>query len=320
MSDTGTHTVHRRLRTVLAVALAATVTTTVGVAGPAWAHGGPARPGVVALPDGFQPEGIAADGRYAYLGSRATGAIYRADLIDGTGELISPATGTPSLGLKVDRRGRLFVSGGTAGDARVVDTRTGGVLATYRLGAAPTFVNDVVLTDRAAYFTDSYRPVLYRLPLGRHGGLPPAEAVTTIPLTGAFQQVDGVINLNGIATTPDGSGLIVVQSNTGSLFRVDPATGATTTVDVPGQTFTTGDGLLRDGRTLYVVRNRLNQVAVVTLNRAGTVGTLAKTITDPNFDVPTTVARSLGRLYLPNARFTTPPTPATPYTVVAVRP
>ncbi|WP_172899258.1 WYL domain-containing protein [Micromonospora echinaurantiaca] len=39
---------------------------------------------------------------------------------------------TPSLGLEVDRRGRLFVAGGTAGDARVVDTRTGEVLARYQ--------------------------------------------------------------------------------------------------------------------------------------------------------------------------------------------
>ncbi|WP_229401523.1 superoxide dismutase [Micromonospora okii] len=308
---------NRRLRTVLAAVLAATVVT---AAAPAQAHPGAGRPDVIALPDGFQPEGIATAGRYAYLGSRATGAIYRADLTDGTGELLSPATGTPSLGLKVDRRGRLFVAGGTGGDARVVDTRTGRVLASYRLAAAPTFVNDVVLTERAAYLTDSYRPVLYRLPLGRDGRLPSANAVTTIPLTGEFQQVDGAINLNGIVATPDGAGLIVVQSNTGTLFRVDPATGATTAVDVPGQSFTSGDGLLRAGRTLYVVRNRLNEIAVVRLDRAGTAGTPAGTITDGAFDVPTTVAAAHGRLYLPNARFTTAPTPTTPYTVVAVRP
>lgn len=109
-----------------------------------------------------------------------------------------------------------------------------------------------------------------------------------------------------------------MQSNTGTLFRVDPATGVTTTVDVPGSTFVNGDGLLLLGRTLYVVQNRLNQVAVVELNRAGTTGVLRRVLTDPDFDVPTTVASALGRLYLPNARFSTPPTPATPYTAVAV--
>ncbi|WP_244206147.1 hypothetical protein [Micromonospora chalcea] len=177
---------NRRIRTVLGVALAATLVTTAAPA-PAAAHD--RRPSVIALPDGFQPEGVAAAGRYAWFGSRATGEIYRADLITGAGKQVSPATGTPSLGLKVDARGRLFVAGGTAGDARVVDTRTGAVLASYRFAEAPTFVNDVTLTRDAAWFTDSNRPVLYRLPLGHGGTLPPAGGFTTLPLTGDFQQI-----------------------------------------------------------------------------------------------------------------------------------
>jgi len=309
--------VNARARAASAAALTATLLATV-VTAPAQAHGRP-KPAIISLPDAFQPEGIATAGRYAYLGSRATGAIYRADLVDGDGKVLSPATGTPSLGLKVDPRGRLFVAGGTAGDARIIDTRTGDVLARYQFASTPTFVNDVVLTERAAYFTDSNSPVLYRLPLGRHGALPAADDFTTIPLTGAFQQSGTGVNLNGIVRTPDRTALIVVQSNTGRLFRVDPATGVTTDVDVPGHTFTNGDGLLLTGRTLYVVQNRLNQIAVVRLNHSGTAGTLTATITDPSFDVPTTVAKALGRLYLPNARFTTAPTPTTPYTVVAVQ-
>ncbi|MEU5783853.1 SMP-30/gluconolactonase/LRE family protein [Micromonospora lupini] len=310
---------NRPLRTALGVALTAALLTPVAAA-PAQAHAGSRPPAVVDLPDGFQPEGIATAGRYAYFGSRATGEIYRADLVTGRGTTISAPTGTPSLGLKIDPRGRLFVAGGTAGDARVLDTRTGEVLARYQFATAPTFVNDVVLTRDAAYFTDSNRPVLYRLPLGRGGALPPADGFTTIALTGAYQQVGTGVNINGIVATPDGRALIVVQSNTGTLFRVDPATGATTVVAVPGYTFTNGDGLLLLGRTLYVVQNSLNQIAVATLNQAGTAGTVTGTITDPGFDVPTTVAKALGRLYLPNGRFTTPPTPTTPYTAVAVRP
>ncbi|MEU4334779.1 superoxide dismutase [Micromonospora lupini] len=309
---------NRPLRTALGVALTAALLTSVAAA-PAQAHAGGRPPAVVDLPDGFQPEGIATAGRYAYFGSRATGEIYRADLVTGRGTTISAPTGTPSLGLKIDPRGRLFVAGGTAGDARVLDTRTGEVLARYQFATAPTFVNDVVLTRDAAYFTDSNRPVLYRLPLGRGGALPPADGFTTIALTGAYQQVGTGVNINGIVATPDGRALIVVQSNTGTLFRVDPATGATTVVAVPGYTFTNGDGLLLLGRTLYVVQNSLNQIAVATLNQAGTAGTVTGTITDPGFDVPTTVAKALGRLYLPNGRFTTPPTPTTPYTAVAVR-
>jgi sugar lactone lactonase YvrE len=309
--------VNRRLSRAIGVTLTATLLTTIPLA-PARADDRHGKPDVIALPDGFQPEGIATAGRYAYLGSRATGAIHRVDLITGRGKQLSAPTGTPSLGLKADRRGRLFVSGGTAGDGRVLDLRTGEVLARYQFATAPTLVNDVVLTEEAAWFTDSNRPVLYRVPFTRHGALPPADGFTTLPLSGAYQQAGTGVNLNGIVQTPDGEALIVVQSSTGTLFRVDPATGVATTVDVPGQTFVNGDGLLRLGRTLYVVQNRLNQIAVVELNPAGTAGTLTATITDPDFDVPTTVAAALGRLYLPNARFTTAPTPTTPYTVVAV--
>ena len=57
-----------------------------------------------------------------------------------------------------------------------------------------------------------------------------------------------------------------------------------------------------------MVQNRLNQVAVVKLNRRGTAGQLVDTLTSPEFDVPTTVAAYKGSLYLPNARFSTPPT------------
>jgi hypothetical protein len=90
-------------------------------------------------------------------------------------------------------------------------------------------------------------------------------------------------------------------------------------VDLGGATVPNGDGLLLIGRTLFVVQNRDNLVAVVQLNRSGTSGTVVTRVTDPGFDVPTTVAAFGNRLYLPNARFTTPATPTTTYTAVAIR-
>ncbi|MFF3437858.1 superoxide dismutase [Streptosporangium sp. NPDC002721] len=268
------------------------------------------------LPDGFQPEGIAiGPGAAAYFGSRGTGAIYQADLRTGKGRIINPGPGTPSLGLKVDARGRLFVAGGTGGDARVIDTRSGRVLASYRLATGAAFVNDVVLTRDAAYFTDSTNPVLYKLPFGRGGALP-GEAVQ-VPLSGDIAYTTG-INANGIAQTPDRRALLVVQSNTGRLFRVDPSTGVATLVDIGAESLVNGDGLLLEGRVLHVVQNRLNTLTSLSLDRRATSGKVVRKLTDGRFDVPTTVASFRDRLYLPNARFTTTPTPTTPYDVVAV--
>ena len=205
------------------------------------------------------------------------------------------------------------MAGGPDGDAKVVDTRSGEVLATYDFAEAPTFVNDVVLSDGAAWFTDSQRAVLYRVPAGKHLTARSHE----VPLSGDWEQVPG-FNANGITTTPDGAALLVVQSATGLLFRVDPATGEATRVDLGGYALTNGDGLLMDGRTLYAVQNQLNKVAVLRLDRAGTTGRLVDTLTSAGFDVPTTVARFGKGLYLPNARFGNPEPATATYSVTRV--
>ena len=82
---------------------------------------------------------------------------------------------------------------------------------------------------------------------------------------------------------------------------------------------TNGDGLRLHGKTLYVVQNFSNQIAVVGLAPDLGSGTLNRAITSPNFDIPTTVALFGSRLYAVNARFSTPPTPTTTYSVVQVR-
>jgi sugar lactone lactonase YvrE len=197
----------------------------------------------------------------------------------------------------------------------VLDTTTGETLASYPLGGG--FVNDVLLTPDAAYLTDSYRPALYVLPLGPGGGLPAAADVVTVPLTGiAF--TPEAINVNGVATTPDGRALLVIHSTEGYLYRVDPATGEASPVDLEGETLVNGDGLLRQGDILYVVRNRANEIAVLTVDPDGYTGAVLDHLSDAAFDTPTTAAEWAGRLYLPNARFTTEVTGTTTYDVVSV--
>ena len=274
-------------------------------------------PEIIALPNGWQPEGIAIGrGTTFYVGSIPTGAIYRGDLRTGQGTPFVPgAPGRAAVGVDFDR-GLLFVAGGPTGKGFVYDARTGTLVRELQLasGGGSTFVNDVVVTKRAAWFTDSNRAVLYRLPLAKNGR--PAATAQAVALTGDFQLAAG-FNLNGIDATPNGKTLVTVQSGTGKLFTVTPS-GVTAEIDLGGQTVQNGDGILLQGRTLYVVRNQNNQIAVVALGKALTTGTIARTITNPGFDVPTTIDRFGSTLYAVNARFGTPPTPTTPYTVVRV--
>jgi sugar lactone lactonase YvrE len=298
------------------VGLAAALTSaalTVTLAGPAAAHprpGGGHRhlPAQIDLPAGFMPEGIAVDrGPLAYLGSRADGDIYSVNLRTGDKLLVSPGLGatSPSVGLKVDR-GRIYVAGGTGGDARVINARTGKILTTYDFGSDPTFINDVVLSRKRAWFTDSQQPKVYRVSRSRR-----STTFTTLTLTGEWKQTAG-FNANGIVLSPDRRSLLVVQSSTGLLFRVNKLTGHARQVDLGGALLTNGDGLLRRGRTLYAVRNQLNKIAVVHLSRRGDRGRLVTTLGEDDvargttFDVPTTVAFYRGSLFLPNARFNTP--------------
>jgi sugar lactone lactonase YvrE len=268
-------------------------------------------PDVIPLPNGFQPEGIDIRGKSFYVGSIPTGAVFRGDLRTGAGSvLVPPQTGRAAIGLDVDARGRIFVAGGPTGQAFVYDARTGTALASYQLATGlPTFVNDVVVTRDAAWFTESQQSVLYRVPIGRRGALGSQADVEALPLTGDFELAAG-FNVNGIDTTPSGKKLVIVQSNIGRLYTVDPNTGKADLVELSGGDVRFGDGILLDGRKLYVVQNQLNRVAVVRLSRGLRSGTIIEHLTDPALDVPTTIAEFRKSLYAVNARFGTP-NPAT---------
>ena len=282
------------------------------------AHHADLFPTLIPLPDNWLPEGIAIGSLpFAYFGSRADGSIFRANLVTGEGRRLPvPGPGTPSVGLKIDNRGRLFVAGGNAGNGRVVSAMTGEILASYQFTTATSFVNDVVLTPKAAYFTDSRQSALYVVRIGHGGRL--AATHETLTLSGDIVIDPAVNNANGIARTPDGRALVIVQSNTGLLFRVDPDTGVTTTVDLGGELMTNGDGLLQEGHTLYAVQNRLNTVVAMDFAADGGRARVRTKVTDPNFNVPTTVASFGNRLYLPNAKFGANP-PATTFEAVGIR-
>lgn len=276
-------------------------------------------PDTIPLPNGFQPEGIASgNGTTFYVGSIPTGAVYRGDLQTGEGAVLVPAqTGRSSIGLKYDARtGLLFVAGGMTGNAYIYNGQTGANIAEIQLTTLPSFINDVVVTSDAAYFTNSFQPELYRVPLANNGELPAAPTSEAIPLGGDYQFTPGGFNANGIDTTPNGKTLIIVNSADGVLYNVDPTTGVATRIDLGPASVANGDGILLQGQTLYVVQNVLNQIAVVELKPDFSSGTIVDTITSSAFRVPTTIAKFGEALYAVNARFDTMPTPDTEYEVV----
>lgn len=273
-------------------------------------------PATIPLPNGFQPEGIAISGSTFFVGSIPTGAVYRGDLRSGEGAVLVPgAAGRAAIGVEADSRGRLFVAGGPTGKAFVYSAETGKTLASFRLTQEETFVNDVVVTPQGAWFTDSINPFLYKVFIRADGSL---GRVKSVPLTGAIQYVAG-FNVNGIDAVPSGKKLVIVQSNTGRLFSVNPANGATKEIDLGGESVPNGDGILLDGSTLYVVQNQLNTVAVIKLSPDLSSGSVITRLTDPDLDVPTTIDDFEKKLYAVNARFGTEPTPTTEYKVVQLK-
>jgi hypothetical protein len=262
------------------------------------AGGGPGQE-TIALPDEFRPEGIASgkSDRF-FVGSIPLGAVFSGSYRTGDGSvLVPPHPGRNHVGLKASR-GKLFVAGGESKALYVYDARTGADVAAFPLPDAG-FVNDVVVTKRAAYFTDSLVAQVYRLGIRRDGSL---GNLKRIPITGEFQYVAG-FNANGIETA--GKRLVIVQSNTGKLFSVNPRSGRSREIELDTPV-TQGDGLLRRGRKLYVVQNRANKIAVVKLGRSLRSGDVRRFITDARLDVPTTLAPFRKSIYAVNARFDRP--------------
>jgi sugar lactone lactonase YvrE len=261
-------------------------------------------PSSVPLPVDFQPEGIATGiGSTFYVGSLRTGDVYRGDLRSGAGEVFAHApAGAAALGLKVDvPRGLIVVAGGATGVGYFYNTATGALVATRQLApAGATLLNDVVVTRDAAWFTDSFAPALYRVPISATGDI---GTPSTLQLSGPAATVQQGFNLNGIDATPDGGTLIVGHSNLGEIFTVDPTTGASAPIEIDGLVAGTPDGLLLEGRTLWVVENFANTLVGVTLSPDLRSGSITTTITDDAFQIPTTVARHGNRLALVNGRF-----------------
>ncbi len=272
-------------------------------------NGTVAFPESIPLPLGFSPEGVVlGTGPDFYVDSLANGAIFKGDVVTGEGGiLVVGQAGLLAVGLAFDaRRDFLYVAGGFDGTARVYHASTGALVGAFAAAGAG-FINDVIVTRTAAYFTDSFVSALYVLPLGAGGALPDQATLEVLPLGGDFTSVPGEFNANGIEATADGATLLVVNGATGELFRVDPLTGNAQKIDLGGVNVPSGDGLVLEGLTLYVVQNFLNQISAVRLAPDLASGAVEQVITSPLFRIPTTADVFGNALYAVNARFDAAP-------------
>ena len=307
-----------------AVPLLLLVVLLAALAGPA----GATRPAeVIVLPGATSAEGIAAGrGTTFYAGDLFAGDIFRGSIRRGTAErFIDAPPGRMAVGMAADlRHDLLFVAGGFTGQGYVYDLRSGATVATYQFAApsppppAPvpptSVINDVAVTRRGAWFTDSRQAQLYFVPVSRAGV--PGPTFRTLAVSGPAADTSGQFNLNGIQATPTGKTLIVAHSANGQLYRVDPRTGASATI--AGVSVPQVDGIVLQGRRLWAVQNT-NQVTRIRLAADLSSGVVEAVITSDLFQVPTTAALFGSRLAVVNAKFDTglPPT-ADQYEVIVV--
>ncbi len=274
------------------------------------------------IPIEVSSEGIAAGpGKKFFVGNlrptfpnTSLASIYVGDVSTGALAMLLPNDGRPTAGMKYDNRtGYLFAARGTSGWATVVHATTGATIADMQFApnatTVPSFVNDVIVTKTAAYFTDSRRAVMYRVPLRADGAL--AGGFDVVPLTGDFVQggampclidnLPGPLFSNGIEVTANDQWLIINSLANGRLYRVDPATGAAKSIDLGTSDVCLADGNLLAGNTLYVMQNLLSRIAVVTLAPDFLSGKVERRITGTT--PMTTMARFGDYIYAVSAGF-----------------
>jgi sugar lactone lactonase YvrE len=274
---------------------------------------------VIVLPGASSAEGIAGGrGATFFAGDLFRGDIFRGNFQRGTANLfIDAPDGRQATGMALDPARRLlFVAGGFTGQAYVYDTRTRATVANYQFAVPQaSVINDVAVTKRGAWFTDSKQAKLFFVPVSRAGT--PRPSFRTLELSGPAADTSGEFNLNGIRATNGGKTLIVAHSANGTLHTVNTRTGKSATIagiSVPGV-----DGIVLKGRRLWAVQNS-NRVTRIRLTPRLRAGVVERVITSERFQVPSTATRHGRWLAVVNAKFDTgfPPT-ADQYEVVLVR-
>jgi Cu-Zn family superoxide dismutase len=257
---------------------------------------------VYALPEPtLFPEGIGADQRtgWVYVSSQATGAIVRVNPRNGRAEQFL-APGTDGLargnGVKVDGHG-VWIAAGQGGATYLYDTKRARLIQKWAMPATG-FRNDLVVTHRGTFVTDSWDPVLWRVRLGA-GEAEPWLDLTTTPIV----YTPGSVNLNGIVVTPDERYLIAAHSPEGSLWRIDTRTKTVVKVDLGTESIPAADGLYLDGSTLWAAQNRFGVIAKLRFSENYASAKVLSRVGDTTFRYPTTIDVLDGRMLVVNSQF-----------------
>ena len=207
---------------------------------------------------------------------------------------IYAATGDPGI----------FAGVFTNGGINVYDASSGELIEEIIFGDN-LLINDVLVTDTGVYGTDSINPALYKIPLDESGN-PNSTAWEKIEMAGFVMNPTGSgFNANGLVGDPDGTELVVVNIKTGILYDVDTESGSASPIDIQGeeQLFTDGDGMYMESRTLYIMQNFLEKIAVVQLSDDLTQGTFVKNLVSDQFAIPTTITGFGDSIYAINTHF-----------------
>lgn len=185
------------------------------------------------------------------------------------------------------------------------------------------FVNDVIADDDFAYFTDSFRPVVYKLSLKE---LEKCQ-IERIPLPlPDFKSMDGIWRANGIEFYK--GGLLVTNLQNDGLYYVDlrrederkqcPADASpdaeectTASIVIPPGGLIRADGLwvthAHGEALLYVAQDFLNLVSVWRLEmdkKRAVCAIPVRNITSPDFQITSTLGIHGRTLVTANSRFT----------------
>jgi sugar lactone lactonase YvrE len=266
-------------------------------------------------PDSY-PEGIAYDSiaNVFYVSSARTGTIGRVTPEGMYSELLKDSTLKSSYGLKIhpDRK-RLFACVGDANYSRYTDSSThrtmsrlisidissGKKLADVDLSKllpGRHFANDLVFDDQGnAYVTDSYAHAIYKVTA--------AGQATVFARDPQF--ITAGIGINGIVYHPGGF-LLVDNSNTGRLYKVDinhPEHVQTVVID---QYFLGADGLLlRNNNQLVIAVNGTNDkiFELTSSDNWQSARLKATTLVADRFTYPATATRKGNDIWIMNAKF-----------------